>query len=227
MKQNLAIATDWRIISLDARTKGRSEGLQQSMKAFLWEIAITVALSLILFLVLHNTIQQTIIDGSSMEPNFHDQERAFMNVAVYKYFHPPQLGDVVVLIPPIEPSKMYVKRVMGRPGDTVEIKNEQVYVNGTPLKEPYIARPPQYTMAPVKVPPDQYFVLGDNRLNSNDSHFGWFVARDKIVAKVWVVIWPPSSWGVVPSYDLGQQLRSSVLNTTLSPLAQPLAAAGN
>src|SRR3989304_7740095 len=86
MKQNLAIATDWRIISLDARTKGRSEGLQQSMKAFLWEIAITVALSLILFLVLHNTIQQTIIDGSSMEPNFHDQERAFMNVAVYKYF---------------------------------------------------------------------------------------------------------------------------------------------
>ncbi len=197
------------------------------MKAFLWEIAVTLALSLILFLVLHNTIQQTIIDGSSMEPNFHDQERAFMNVAVYKYFHAPQLGDVVVLIPPVEPSKMYVKRVMGRPGDTVEVKNEQVYVNGMPLKEPYIVHLPTYTMAPVKVPPNQYFVLGDNRSNSNDSHFGWFVSRNKIVAKVWLVIWPPSSWGLVPSDNLASQLPTASLNGNLFPLAQPVVAAGN
>ena len=194
------------------------------MKAFLWEIAITVALSLLLFLVLHNTIQQTIIDGSSMEPNLHNQERAFMNVAIYKYFGAPQLGDIVVLIPPVDPSKMYVKRVMGRPGDTVEVKNEQVYVNGTPLKEPYIVHPPLYTMAAVTVPPNDYFVLGDNRSNSNDSHFGWFVARDKIVAKVWLIIWPPSSWGLVPSDNLASQLPKASLNGSLSPLAAPLAA---
>lgn len=197
------------------------------MKAFFWEIAITIALSLALFLVLHNTVQQTIIDGSSMEPNLHNQERAFMNVAIYKYFGAPQLGDIVVLIPPVEPNKMYVKRIMGRPGDTVEVKNQTVYVDGTPLKEPYIKNPPQYTMPKVTVPANEYFVLGDNRNNSNDSHFGWFVARDKIVAKVWLIIWPPGSWGLVPSDNLASQLPKASVSGATAPVAAPLAAAGN
>ncbi len=99
--------------------------------------------------------------------------------------------------------------MIGLPGDTIEIKGGLVYVNGHPLKEPYIKSQPSYALSPFKVPVDSYFVLGDNRNNSNDSHNGWTVPRQNVVGKAWVSIWPPDEWNLGSSYPLQEQLGSN------------------
>ena len=87
----------------------------------------------------------------------------------------------------------------------MEIKDSTVYVNDIPLDEPYIDIPPNYTTK-CEVPDDHYFVLGDNRNNSNDSHTGWLLPRENIVGQAWLSIWPPDKWGLVPNYPLQEQL---------------------
>jgi len=94
----------------------------------------------------------------------------------------------------------YIKRVIALPGETVEVKMEAVYVNGLQLDEPYIEDPPRYTHDKYKVPENNYFVLGDNRNNSNDSHNGWVVPHQNIIGKAWLSIWQPDKWGVIPNY---------------------------
>ena len=86
-----------------------------------------------------------------------------------------------------------------------------VYVNGSPLDEPYIKNSPNYTLDEEKIPDNKYFVLGDNRGNSNDSHSGWLVPRQNIVGKAWLSIWPPNKWEAVPDYPLQEQLASSMI----------------
>ncbi len=174
------------------------------MKGFLRELLITVGLAIVIFLVLQTTIQSSIVLGSSMEPNLADGQRLIINKAIY-HFREPTRGDIIILHPPIEPQKEYVKRVIGLPGDTVEVRNGVVYVNGSALKEPYIKDPPRYNLPPTKVPENNYFVLGDNRNNSNDSHAGWTVTSQEIVGEAWLRIWPLDEWGTVWNYPLGQQ----------------------
>ena len=169
------------------------------MKGFLREIIITVALALLIFVFLQTTIQSSIVLGSSMEPNLQEGQRLIINKAVY-HFRAPERGDIIILHPPIEPQKEYVKRVIGLPGDTVQVHNGKVYVNGTALVEPYIKSAPTYEMPSVVVPATSYFVLGDNRNNSNDSHEGWVVAGDGIVGEAWVRIWPLSELGAIKGF---------------------------
>ncbi|QJT09775.1 signal peptidase I [Oceanidesulfovibrio marinus] len=113
-------------------------------------------------------------------------------------FSQPERGDVIVFEYPVNPSQDFIKRVIGLPGDTVEIRNKDVYVNGKKLDEPYV----QHTdsrileslrdnMAPRTVPENEYFVMGDNRDESHDSRFWGFVDRHKIEGKAWVIYW---SW---------------------------------
>ena len=177
------------------------------MKSILRELLITLGLAVVIFLLLQTTIQSSIVLGSSMEPGLLDGQRLIINKAVY-HFRDPARGDIIILHPPIEPQKEYVKRVIGLPGDTVEIRSGTVYVNGYPLDEPYIKDQPRYHMPPFTVPDNNYFVLGDNRNNSNDSHTGWTVAEDKIVGEAWLRIWPISKWGTVPGYPLIEQLNT-------------------
>jgi signal peptidase I len=175
------------------------------MKGIIREILITLGLAIAIFLILQTTIQSSIVLGSSMEPNLVDGQRLIINKAVY-HFMSPQRGDVIILHPPVEPQKEYVKRVIGLPGDRVEIRNGVVSVNGAPLEEKYIKAPPNYSYGPYTVEENHYFVLGDNRPNSSDSHTGWTVTRQNIVGKAWLSIWPFKRWGLVRSYPLGQQL---------------------
>ena len=86
------------------------------------------------------------------------------------------------------------------PGETVEITDGAVYLDGHQLDEPYIKKPPTYTYPEHKVPQNEYFVLGDNRNNSEDSHTGYTVPRENIIGKAWLSIWPPGEWGVIPNY---------------------------
>jgi signal peptidase I len=178
------------------------------MKAFIKELLITLGLALVIFLVLQTTIQSSIVLGSSMEPGMEDGQRLIINKAVY-HFREPARGDVIILHPPIEPKKEYVKRVIGLPGDTVEVRSGMVYINGLPLSEPYIKDAPRYNYASFIIPENNYFVLGDNRNNSNDSHTGWTVTSENIVGEAWLRIWPINEWGTLPGYPLSEQLTES------------------
>ncbi len=171
------------------------------MKAFLRDILVTFILTIIIFFLVQTTIQVSIVNGSSMEPHLQHKQRLIVNKAVY-FFHQPERGDVIIFHPPDHPEESpFIKRIIGLPGDTVEITTEVVYVNGSPLDEPYIKEPPNYTFPKEKIPENGYFVLGDNRNNSNDSHSDWTVPRQNIIGKAWLSIWPPSEWGLAPNYS--------------------------
>jgi len=171
------------------------------MKTLLRDVLVTVIVTIIFFLLLQATVQVSVVVGSSMEPSLHDGQRLLVNKAAY-FFNEPEGGDIIVFHPPNNPrAAPYIKRVIGLPGNTVEIKGGIVYVNDSPRDEPY-TKPPNYTFPQKKIPEDNYFVLGDNRNNSNDSHNDWTVPRQNIIGKAWLSIWPPREWGLAPKYSL-------------------------
>jgi len=179
------------------------------MRVFLREILGPILLAVIIFLILQATMQSFVVVGSSMKPSLYDGQRLLINKVVYS-LHEPEVGDVVVFEPPHNQRADYIKRIIALPGDIVEVKMGVVYVNGSPLDErTYIKELPRYSLPQQKIPENEYFVLGDNRNNSNDSHNGWTVPRQNIVGKAWLSIWPPRQWGVVTSYSLQEQITDS------------------
>jgi signal peptidase I len=178
------------------------------MKAFLREILVTALLALALFLGIQATVQSFVVVGISMEPSFYEGQRLLVSKVAY-YLSEPKRGDVIVFQPFDNQHEDYIKRIIALPGDEVEVRKNTVYVNGSPLYETYINDLPEYTMKRTTVPANSYFVLGDNRNHSNDSHSGWFVPRQNIVGKVWLSIWPPQKWGLAPHYNLSSQITAS------------------
>lgn len=174
------------------------------MKTFFREIMITAILALAVFFFLRVTVDTVIVIGISMEPSFHNEQRLLINKIAYR-LHEPERGDVIVFQPANSQQGDFIKRIIALPNDTIEIKKEAVYINGEKLNEPYIKSPPNYTIKQQKIPENSYFVLGDNRNRSNDSHNGWVVPRQNITGKVWLSIWPPVKWGLVPDYSLTEQ----------------------
>lgn len=164
------------------------------------EVIITVLIAVAVFFLLRLTVQSYTVVMSSMEPNFQEGECIMVNKVCYRSSG-PQRGDVIVFDPPFGSLHPFIKRVIGLPGETVEIKDGEVSINGTPLAEDeYIAAQPNYTMSATEVPDNEYFVLGDNRNNSTDSSKGWTVPRDNIIGKAWFTYWPPSKLGAVKHY---------------------------
>lgn len=161
------------------------------------EVVETILLAAIIFLLVNAATGRFRIDGSSMESTLHDGEYVIINRLVYK-LHPPERGDVIVFMR--DGRRDYIKRVMGLPGETIEIRQGQVFINGQPIPESYIKEQALYSMEPRKIGPDEYFVLGDNRNNSSDSHNWGTVPFSAIDGKAWVVYWPPQNWGLVPHY---------------------------
>jgi len=174
------------------------------MKPYLRELLITLALAAVIFIALRLVIQSSEVFDISMQPTLIAGQR----LIVIKTFFSPQRGDIIVVYPPMENTRQYVKRLIGLPGDTVEIHGGKVYVDNVALVEPYIKAEPAYTMSTVTLGPDQYFVLGDNRNNSTDSHFGWTVTRAEIVGKAWLRFWPLDKFGNPGSYNIGSELQS-------------------
>ncbi len=178
------------------------------MKSFLREVLITAVMAIVIFFAVQATLQTFVVVGASMQPSFDDGQRLLVNKMIFN-FAAPNRGDVIIFEPPSGQRVDYIKRVIGVPGDTVEIRQGVVYVNGVRLNEPYIKQVPGYSLAPETIPRDKYFVLGDNRVNSNDSHNGWVVPKQNLVGKAWLSIWPPGRWGLAPNYPITKQLHGS------------------
>lgn len=162
------------------------------------EIVETLLLTLLIFWVVNTVTGRFRIEGSSMLPTMHEGEYVLINKLAY-YLDDPRRGDIIVLQYPRDPSRDFIKRVIGLPGDRVEIREQAVFVNGVQLVEPYISAPPNYT-GEWTVPDDQFFVLGDNRNNSSDSHSWGYVPRHEIIGRGWVVYWPVSALQEVPHF---------------------------
>ena len=178
--------------------------LTQSKPGFLsWarDLVETLVLALIIFTIVNTLTGRYEVQSISMEPTLHEGQYLIVSKMAY-WLHSPERGDIVVLDPPNAQGGIpYIKRVIGLPGETVEIRAGWVLVDGIPLEEEYIMASPDYPMPATEIPEGEYFVLGDNRNSSNDSHNGWTVPRDNIIGKASFIYWPPSKLGVVKHYS--------------------------
>jgi signal peptidase I len=172
----------------------------KQMRGVIREVVTTIIVAVVIFLVLQATIQSFVVIGSSMRPNFEPRQRLLVSKVAYR-FGEPQRGEVIVFRPPNNKDIDYIKRVIALPGDKIEIKEGTVYINNVALDEPYIKKPTTDTLRPTEIPEDEYFVLGDNRNNSNDSYDWGTVPRQNIVGKAWISVWPPDQWGVTAHYS--------------------------
>ncbi|MBI4188411.1 MAG: signal peptidase I [Chloroflexi bacterium] len=190
------------------------------MKAFARDVLTTLIIAAVIFFGLQTTVYSIIVDGPSMNYSFHDGQRILVSKITYR-LHEPQRGDVIILHPPAEygpQSIPFIKRIIGLPGESVEIKDGIVYIhkeNGSLLKldEPYITEQTRLPFKGNKIPQNEYFVLGDNRRNSDDSRSGWTIPRQNIIGKAWISIWPPQYWGMAANYPLPNSANSQTENT--------------
>jgi signal peptidase I len=168
---------------------------------FFRDIIVPILVGLAFFALFQVTVGSFKVYGSSMLPGIEQGDYILVSKATY-LLGEPQRGDIIVLHSPQDPNTDLIKRIIALPGDTVEIKDNTVFVNDTALVEPYIMEPPHYLLPPEKIPAGQYFVLGDNRNNSSDSHRGWTLPRKNIIGKAWITYWPPYRWRTMEHYEL-------------------------
>lgn len=176
---------------------------QPSTWTMVRELIETVVLSLIIFLLIRQVVQNYRIENHSMEPNFYEGQFVLVNKLAYRLGQPSR-GDVIVFHNPRNTNEDYIKRIIGLPGDTVEVHDAAVYINGEKLTEdfPHNYIPPGEYMPPVTVGDGQLFVMGDNRPNSSDSRVFGPISQDLAVGKAWLRIWPLNKFGIVEHEDL-------------------------
>ena len=171
--------------------------MAMNKKYILKETLLVLAMAVAIYLSVYAIFQQHIVKHTSMVPTFREGQRIFINKLVDK----PDRGNIIVFKNPDNPKDTpLIKRVIGLPGEEIEVRSGFVYIDGSPLIENYINEMPRYTMPNIVVPDGEYFVLGDNRNSSRDSHTGWTVPQDDILGKAWLSIWPLDQFGLVPDY---------------------------
>ncbi len=167
--------------------------------SLLREILETVLLTAILFLILNTTTARFQVRGSSMEPTLHNEQYLVISKVTY-WVHPPERGDIIVFQPPNNPDEDYIKRVVGLPGERVKVQDGTILVDGTAIEEAYIANPASYSGV-WNLGEKEFFVLGDNRGNSSDSHSWGLLPQENVVGKAWLCYWPPEDWGTVAHHN--------------------------
>ena len=170
---------------------------REELRSWARDLLVAVGMAAVIIIFLYQPVK---VEGTSMVPLLSDQERIFVNKFVYR-FEPIHRGDVVVFWYPLDHTKSFIKRVVGLPGERIEIREGRVFVNDTLLAEQFVPR--EYldasTFGPQPVPPDQYFVMGDHRSSSNDSRVFGPVPRDAIYGKAVFAYWPFDHFGAIPA----------------------------
>ncbi|HLW00626.1 MAG TPA: signal peptidase I [Ktedonobacterales bacterium] len=182
------------------RRSVNSDLMEARRLRMLREILETIAITTLVFLVFRFAFQNYRVDGHSMVPTLQDQQYILVNRAAY-LFHPPERGDIIVFAYPLDPSQDFIKRIVGIPGDHVQVdQNGVVSINGVALNEPYVSEITNpYAPTDMTLGPNQYFVLGDNRGNSSDSRDWGPVPRQNIIGQAWFVYWPLGNFHIIPS----------------------------
>jgi len=137
-------------------------------------------------------IEPRYIPSGSMEPTLQVNDRIMVEKVSY-HWRAPKRGEIIVFEPPFAGGKAYIKRVIGLPGEEIAICGGKVFINGTPLEEPYILEKPDYEIPPYVIPPGYYWVMGDNRNNSNDSHIWGLLPQENIIGRAIFRFWPPDT----------------------------------
>lgn len=173
-------------------------GEQEKENLSLWrEILESVVLAVILAAIIRIWLFEPFyIPSPSMQPTLYPHDRIIVNKAVYR-FHPPERGDIVVFKFPLDPSRDLIKRIVALEGETIEIRQGYVYINGRRLEEPYISNELTPNYGPYRVPKGYYFVMGDNRNNSEDSRIWGPLAKKYIIGKAIFIYWPPGRMGLL------------------------------
>jgi signal peptidase I len=197
------------------RAAGAASNERSAASSLLREIAEVVVLAVILYFGISFAVQAVHVEGLSMFATLDNDDYLIANKIDYR-FHAPERGDIVILRPPTNNSTDFIKRIIALPGERLLIRDGDVYINGHLLHEPYLpdAWTQQTTAGPWSegdgelIPPNQYFVMGDNRNRSQDSRFFGPISRDRIDGKAWFRIWPLSHFGNIyakmPVLDSGQ-----------------------
>jgi signal peptidase I len=164
----------------------------------------TLLLIASIYCIVNLATARYVVEGASMAPNFHTDQFIIVSRMAYLLGSPAR-GDVVVFHNPQNPSNDFIKRVIGLPGEVVQILQGKVYIDGAPLDEPYVAElcKSETCNRSWTLDAEHYFVLGDNRNHSHDSHSFGPLNRKFIIGKAWVRYWPPSDWSIIPHYDYG------------------------
>ena len=172
--------------------------IEEGHGSAVWEFIKVVVISVAIVLPIRTYIAQPfIVSGASMEPNFHNGEYLIIDELTYE-LRLPERGEVVVFRYPLNPSEFFIKRVIGLPGEKVEIKNGKITINGLELAEPYLLA--NLETAPnvkMELTENQYFVLGDNRPHSSDSRFCGALPKEKLMGRALVRLWPIAKAGII------------------------------
>ncbi len=163
-----------------------------------------IAIALCLALLIRTFIAEPrLIPSESMYPTLHIGDRLVVEKVSY-HFQPPKTGDIVVFHTPLElqrrgydKSQAFIKRIIGKPGEVISVANGKVYLNNQPMQEDYIAEPANQPFLPVKVPEDQFFVMGDNRNDSNDSRYWGFLPSKNLIGRATFRFWPLNRIGLI------------------------------
>lgn len=185
--------------------QAQSKRKRSGFLSFVVDIFETLVLSVVLFVGVNIISARIRVEGDSMIPTLISGEYVVVNRMSYRLGNPHR-GDIIVFHFPRNPAEEYIKRIIGLPGDVIEVVNGSVFVNGQPLDENYLDVKINYT-GKWEVPSGQLFVLGDNRNNSSDSHDWGTVPMDYVVGKALMVYWPPPEWGLIDHVKLANAAR--------------------
>lgn len=164
--------------------------VKKGKKSMIRELLETViSAGVIAFIIITFIGQVTVVRGASMESTLHNNERLIADKISYR-FESPKRSEIIIFRPPLETKRNYIKRIIGIPGDKIEIIKGEIYLNDNKLEENYIEFKSYEDIPALVVPENSFFVLGDNRSNSSDSRYWGFVPRKNVVGKAWVVFWP-------------------------------------
>lgn len=156
--------------------------------AMIWEIVQTLIMAVALYFAIDFCVARVRVENVSMETSFTEGELLMVNRLNYR-FSEPERGDVVIFKAPTDPKKDYIKRMIGLPGDQVSVRDGKLFINGSEIQEPWVHEAMEYSGEWV-VPENEYFVLGDNRNHSSDSHSWGFVPRENLVGNAFFCYWP-------------------------------------